>query len=124
MLKFKTEFIHNVNANRWNIYIRCYQLFNILSNYKSDTFSSNIKSFGRKRIDNILEEIEKKDVLKRYSLRALGCLIVAFSFNLFFLRYNIVCFGVSGISIVLSEFGVNPSIFIMGANLFLIVIVF
>ncbi len=51
-----------------------------------------------------------------------GCLIVAFSFNLFFLRYNIVCFGVSGISIVLAEFGINPSIFIMVANIVLIII--
>ena len=53
-----------------------------------------------------------------------GTLIVAFAFNLFFLRYNIVCFGVSGISIVLSKFGVNPSLFIMGANLFLLIITY
>ena len=53
-----------------------------------------------------------------------GCLIVAFSFNLFFLRYDIVCFGVSGISIVLNEFGVNPSLFILIANIVLMIVAY
>ena len=53
-----------------------------------------------------------------------GCLIVAFAFNLFFLKYDIVCFGVSGISIVLNEFGVNPSIFILSANIFLMILAY
>ena len=54
----------------------------------------------------------------------LGCLIVAFAFNLFFLRYNIVCFGISGLSIVLDKYGVNPSIFIMVANIILLIIAY
>lgn len=81
-----------------------------------------LKRIREKRINKIMDAIYKKNILKRYIMLLTGCLIVAFAFNLFFLRYNIVCFGVSGISIVLSEFGVNPSIFIMAANLFLIVI--
>lgn len=80
------------------------------------------KKLRQRRIDKIIEAVNKKNLFKRYVMLLSGCLIVAFAFNLFFLRYNIVCFGVSGISIVLSEFGVNPSIFIMGANLFLLVI--
>jgi len=40
------------------------------------------------------------------------------------LRYNIVCFGVSGISIVLSNFGVNPSLFILLSNILLMVIAY
>ena len=80
------------------------------------------KSFGRKRIDNILEEIDKKDVLKRYSLLALGCLIVAFAFTVFFNQYGIVCFGVSGLSTVLSRFGVPNSLFILCANVVLLVL--
>jgi len=80
------------------------------------------KRMREKRINKIIDTIYKKNIIKRYIMLLTGCLIVAFAFNLFFLRYNIVCFGVSGISIVLSEFGVNPSIFIMAANLFLIVI--
>lgn len=82
------------------------------------------KKFREKRINKIMDAIHKKNIWKRYAMLLLGTLIVAFAFNLFFLRYNIVCFGVSGISIVLSEFGINPSIFIMAANLFLIVITY
>lgn len=80
------------------------------------------KRAREKRIEKIMEAIYKKNLLKRYMMLLIGCLIVAFSFNLFFLRYNIVCFGVSGVSIVLSKFGINPSMFIMGANLVLLVV--
>jgi len=84
--------------------------------------------FFKKRRDQhikkIMDEIQRKNIAKRYLMLLLGCLIVAFSFNLFFLRYNIVCFGVSGISIVLNKFGITPAHFIMGANLFLIVITY
>ena len=69
--------------------------------------------FRKKKIDNIVDAVKKKNIGKRYLMLLLGCLIVAVSFNLFFLRYDLVCFGVSGISIVLSEFGVNPSVFIL-----------
>ena len=80
------------------------------------------KKFREKRVNKIIDAVYKKNILKRYVMLLTGTLIVAFAFNLFFLRYNIVCFGVSGISIVLSKFGVNPSVFIMGANLFLLII--
>ena len=76
----------------------------------------------KSRVEKLVERIKKKNIVKRYAMLLLGCLIVAFSFNLFFLRYNIVCFGVSGISIVLSSFGINPSTFIMIANLVLLII--
>jgi len=77
-----------------------------------------------KRIKKIMDEIHRKNIFKRYLMLLLGCLIVAFAFNLFFLRYNIVCFGVSGISIVLNKFGISPANFIICANLFLIVITY
>lgn len=80
------------------------------------------KKFREKRINDIIEKINKKNIFKRYVMLLTGCLIVAFSFNLFFLRYNIVCFGVSGVSIVFSEFGIDPSVFIMIANIVLIII--
>lgn len=75
--------------------------------------------FRKRKLENIAEEVQRKNIGKRYAMLILGCLIVAFGFNLFFLRYNIVCFGVSGISIVLSEFGVNPSLFILISNVVL-----
>lgn len=80
------------------------------------------KKFREKRINKIMDAVYKKNIFKRYLMLILGIFIVAFAFNLFFLRYNIVCFGVSGVSIVLSEFGVNPSTFIMLANIFLVII--
>mgnify|MGYP000009525954 FL=1 len=80
--------------------------------------------FRKKQIDNIVDAVKKKNIGKRYLMLLLGCLIVAFSFNLFFLRYDIVCFGVSGISIVLSEFGVNPSVFILCTNIVLMIVAY
>ena len=78
--------------------------------------------FRKKKVDSIIEVVRKKNVGKRYFMLLMGCLIVAFSFNAFFLTYGIVCFGVSGISIVLSRFGVNPSSFIMIANILLMIL--
>ena len=78
--------------------------------------------FRRKKVEGILEYVKKKNIGRRYLMLVLGCLIVAFAFNLFFLKYNIVCFGISGVSIVLSEFGINPSTFILIANIILMVI--
>lgn len=80
--------------------------------------------FIRKRVNNIVDNVKKKNAPKRYLMLIIGCFILAFSFNLFFLRYNIVCFGVSGISIVLSKFGVNPSLFILLSNILLMVIAY
>lgn len=82
------------------------------------------KRIREQRINKIMDAVYQKNKFKRYLMLLTGCLIVAFSFNLFFLRYNIVCFGVSGVSIVLSKFGVNPSTFIMIANIVLLIIAY
>jgi len=79
------------------------------------------RKMREKRVNKILETINKRNLVKRYVMLVLGCLIVAFAFNLFFLRYNIVCFGVSGVSIVISKW-INPSVFIMVSNIILLVI--
>ena len=80
------------------------------------------KKFREKRINDIIERVNKKNIFGRYVMLLSGCLIVAFAFNLFFLRYNIVCFGVSGVSIVLAEFGIPPSTFIMVTNIILLIL--
>ena len=80
--------------------------------------------FRKKNIENIVEVVQKRNAPKRYFMLIIGCFIVAFSFNLFFLRYDIVCFGVSGISIVLSKFGVNPSLFILLCNFILMIVAY
>lgn len=86
-------------------------------------FQNNIfRFFRRKKIDEIIEKVNKKGLIKRYLLLIIGCLITAFAFNVFFLQYNIVCFGVSGLSIVLKEFGIKPSLFIFISNIILLIV--
>ena len=80
--------------------------------------------FRKRRVDSIIETVKRKNIGKRYFLLVLGCLVVAFAFNLFFLRYNIVCFGISGLSIVLDKYGVDPSLFIMVSNIILLIIAY
>ena len=78
----------------------------------------------KRKVDNIIETVRKRNIGRKYFLLIVGCLIVAFAFNLFFLKYDIVCFGVSGIAIVFSKFGVNPSLFILLANIFLMILAY
>ncbi len=80
------------------------------------------KKFREERLNMLIERVNKKNLTKRYAMLFLGCLILAFTFNLFFLRYDIVCFGVSGVAIVISRFGITPSVFIMIVNLILLII--
>ena len=76
----------------------------------------------RKRVRDIFKKVDGKDLVTRYCLLFLGCFILAIAFNVFFLQYNIVCFGVSGMSIILNNFGINPSSFILIANILLLII--
>ena len=81
-----------------------------------------LKRIREKRINKLLERIDKKDLFRRYSLLILGCFIVAFAFNIFFDQYGIVCFGVSGLSLVFKEFGIPTYMFILVANIILLCI--
>ena len=42
--------------------------------------------------------------------------------SIFFNQYGIVCFGVSGLSIVMSKFGIPNSLFILVVNIFLLIL--
>ncbi len=62
-------------------------------------------------------------VVKKYFNFIIGTLIVAVCFNLFFLSNDLAAFGVSGLSIITDKvFGIDPFIFILAANVVLIVI--
>ncbi len=76
----------------------------------------------KKTVEEIASEVSNKNLIKRYIYLFIACLIVAFAFNMFFLKYGIVCFGVSGLSIVLNEFGIPPSLFILLANVGLLIL--
>ena len=80
------------------------------------------RRFRKKKIDKIMDDIENKDLLERYMLLGLGCLLVAFAFTIFFKPYGIVCFGVSGLSIVFSKFGIPNSLFILVMNILLLIL--
>lgn len=81
-----------------------------------------LRNLRRKRISKILDRIDKKDLISRYFLLAMGCFIVAFAFNVFFNQYGIVCFGVSGLSIVVSRFGIPNFLFILIFNILLLIL--
>lgn len=76
----------------------------------------------KKRVEEIFKKVDGKDLVKRYLMLSIGCLILALAFNIFFLQYGIVCFGVSGVSIILNNFGVNPSSFILISNIILLIV--
>lgn len=82
--------------------------------------------FGRKNLkfdENFFKEIEKKFRVKRYIELIIGILLIAISFNLFFLPNDIVFGGVSGISIIINRFfGIDPSLIISILSILLLVI--
>lgn len=82
------------------------------------------RKLREKRVNEILKNVNSKHLFQRYTLLMIGCFIVAFAFNLFFLQYGIVCFGISGLSIVVNEFGIDPSLFILIGNVILLIISF
>ena len=45
------------------------------------------KKIREKKINKLLDDIDKKDLFRRYTLLIAGCFIVAFAFNIFFNQY-------------------------------------
>lgn len=80
------------------------------------------KRLRQKKINQILDNIDKKDLVQRHLLLAVGCFIVAFAFNVFFKQYGIVCFGISGLSIVAGKFGIPNVLFILVSNILLLIL--
>lgn len=78
------------------------------------------RSARRKKIRELLDRIDKKDLIKRYFLLITGCFIVAFAFNVFFKQYGIVCFGISGLSLVANKFGISNFWFILIGDIILL----
>lgn len=76
----------------------------------------------KKRIEKIINKVKHRDLIKRYFYLIVGCFIIAMAFNMFFLKYNIVCFGMSGLSIVVNQYGIKPSLFILSGNIVLLAV--
>lgn len=74
--------------------------------------------------NTIINKVKHKDRLIRYIEFLLGLVIVALSFNVFFLQYDIV-YGVSGIGVMLNHlFGIDPSIVIFIGSMLLLILSF
>ncbi len=74
-------------------------------------------------IKKIVEVVTNKDRLPRFLFMFLGVFLLALNYNMFFVEYNLVTGGVSGLSIVFSEWlGWNHEIFIYVVNLALLVL--
>lgn len=61
--------------------------------------------------------------IKKYTIVILGLLLIAISYNLFFVSYELDTGGISGLAIVIKKlFQINESLFIMICNIFLIIL--
>ena len=77
----------------------------------------------RTRLKDIELRIRKKSKVGRYLTFVLGCLIMAISFNLFLAPNDLVPGGVGGASIILNDlFGIDTSLFILIANILLLIL--
>lgn len=80
--------------------------------------------FRKKKEENVLKEIYKKDILKRSLYFVVGVFIVAIAFNVFILPNDIV-YGVSGLAVIFKKlFGWDTSIVILGSSLVLLLMSF
>lgn len=70
--------------------------------------------FFKKKIksDNVLHVIENKDLLKRYILLIVGLLIYSITYNVFFVKNNLIFGGSSSVATIIKDY-VSPPITIM-----------
>lgn len=74
---------------------------------------------------DILKSIIKEERVKRYFFLAVGCFLLAFSFNVFFAPNNLVTGGISGVSIIVKNVtGLSTTKFITVSYIFLLIISF
>ena len=72
-----------------------------------------------------LKRISNKNFIKRFAIYIFCTFLLALTYNVFFVRYNLVVGGVSGLAIVIKDlFGIGTSIFNIIATVFLLLISF
>lgn len=79
------------------------------------------KKRKRQNIEETLKKESKKELINRYLWLIAGCFIAAFAFNIFFLQYDLVCIGITGLSIVLQKY-MEPSKLILIINIGLLIL--
>lgn len=72
--------------------------------------------------NNIISQIYKKDVLKRYLFFIIGLILMSFSYNVFILPNDIV-FGVGGLGVIFYRtMNIDPSIIILIGSIILLIL--
>lgn len=72
---------------------------------------------------NILKKVEEKNKVIRRIIYLVSVILVALSYNIFFVPNNLVMGGMSGLAIVVKKaFGLNTSIFLMCSTIILLII--
>ena len=80
------------------------------------------KKKNTESMEQILKKIDSKNLIGRYALLIFALFLSALSYNLFFVSGKIVVGGVSGVAIIIDELtNINPSLFILIVNVFLII---
>jgi len=76
-------------------------------------------------INDLMNELKRKDMPQRYCLFLFGVFLSSLTFNLFYAKYNIVTGGTSGLSIIFNHlYGIDVSKFILYTSLVLLVFSF
>lgn len=79
------------------------------------------KKIKEHKVNKAINEVNKKNKIQRYIWLVIGCFIVSFAFNVFFLEHNLVCIGITGLSVVLQKY-MEPSKLIFIINVGLIIL--
>ena len=73
--------------------------------------------------DNISDEVNRKERVKRYFFLIVGCFLLAVAFNMFFSPNNLVTGGVSGLGIVINKVtGLSTTVFIAVSYTILLIV--
>lgn len=73
----------------------------------------------------LIDEVRSKNFWPRLLIMVIGVFILAVTYNLFFLKYNLVTGGTSGLAIIINHlFGIDPALFIFIIEIFLLILSF
>ena len=76
-------------------------------------------------INDLMEDIKRKDTPQRYCLFIFGLFLNALTFNLFFSKYNIVNGGSTGLAIIFNHlYGIDESKIVLYISLILVILSF
>ena len=69
----------------------------------------------------LVDEVRSKNFWPRLLIMVVGVFILAVTYNLFFLKYELVTGGTSGLAIIMNKiFGITPALFIFIVEIFLL----